>query len=102
MINKSTTLSLLACIMLSIPMLGGSAIMNPVQAYDGCATCDRLWYLRNAIYARNGYCFKTKRARAVFRRRCYPPYGKLSTWEQQRVSQIRRRERNLACKSRCW
>ena len=23
------------------------------------ASCDRLWYERNKIYARNGYCFQT-------------------------------------------
>ena len=26
------------------------------------ASCDRLWYERNKIYARNGYCFQTARA----------------------------------------
>jgi hypothetical protein len=25
-------------------------------------SCDELWYARNAIYARNGYCFQTPRA----------------------------------------
>jgi hypothetical protein len=29
-------------------------------------SCGDLWYARNAIYARNGYCFKTERAIRVF------------------------------------
>lgn len=60
--------------------------------------CYRLWYRRNAIYARNGYCFRTARAIAVFGLRCYPPYGRLNRWEQRRVSRIIRRERRLGCR----
>ncbi len=29
-------------------------------------SCGDLWYRRNAIFARNGYCFKTERAIRVF------------------------------------
>ncbi|ADP71876.1 hypothetical protein Rvan_2664 [Rhodomicrobium vannielii ATCC 17100] len=29
-------------------------------------SCGDLWYRRNAIYAANGYCFKTERALRVF------------------------------------
>jgi len=29
-------------------------------------SCGDLWYRRNAIYAANGYCFKTDRALRVF------------------------------------
>jgi len=29
-------------------------------------SCNALWNARNSIYAQNGYCFKTARARAVF------------------------------------
>jgi len=41
------------------------------QSYR-CMSCDRLWYERNAIFARKGYCFRTRRAVRVFGYRCYP------------------------------
>jgi YARHG domain len=47
-------------------------------------SCNALLTERNSIYACNGYCFKTERARAVFGPGCFPPYGKLSGWEQSR------------------
>jgi len=89
--------------MLAIPLLAlpGGSMVSPAAAYDACGVCDRLWYRRNAIYARNGYCFKTRRARAVFGRRCYPPYGRLSRWERRQVMRIRRRERALQCNLYC-
>ena len=60
-------------------------------------TCGQLWYARNAIYAQNGYCFKTARARAVFGRGCFPPYGRLSNWEQKQVNDIMYWERRKGC-----
>ena len=33
-------------------------------------SCYDLWYARNAIFADEGYCFKTQRAINVFGRRC--------------------------------
>jgi len=57
-----------------------------------------LWYARNAIYAEKGYCFKTKRARRVFGKACFPPYGKLSGSEQSRVNRIVREERRKGCR----
>jgi hypothetical protein len=60
-------------------------------------SCDELWYERNAIYAEKGYCFETRRARAVFGPACFPPYGRLNQWEQRRVDEIRRWERRKGC-----
>lgn len=60
-------------------------------------SCRELWHERNAIYARNGYCFRTARAIAVFGRGCYPPYGRLSPRERERVARISRREARLDC-----
>ena len=60
--------------------------------------CGQLWYERNAIYARNGYCFKSKRARNVFGPRCYPPYGRLSRYEQNLVNSIVYWERRKGCR----
>lgn len=64
-------------------------------AYMGCS---QLWYARNAIYARKGYCFRTARARAVFGPRCYPPYGRLNAWEQRQVNIIINWEYRKGCR----
>ncbi len=61
-------------------------------------SCGDLWYQRNAIYARQGYCFKTRRAQNVFGRRCYPPYGRLSNSQQRRVNDIVYWERRKGCR----
>jgi hypothetical protein len=60
-------------------------------------SCDQLWYARNAIYARNGYCFQTARARAVFGAGCFPPFGQLNGWEQNRVMELQSWERRRGC-----
>ena len=60
-------------------------------------SCSELWYARNAIYAENGYCFKTARARAVFGPGCFPPYGKLSRSEQRQINLITAQERRKGC-----
>ena len=60
-------------------------------------SCNELWYARNAIYARNGYCFNTERARAVFGAGCFPPYGQLSGWERNRVNELQMWERRKGC-----
>lgn len=48
----------------------GTSLCAIPSAYAGddywSMSCGDLWYARNAIYARNGYCFKTERARRVF------------------------------------
>jgi hypothetical protein len=61
-------------------------------------TCDELWYERNRIYARSGYCFKTRRARRVFGRGCFPPFGRLSRWERRQVGRIERWEYRKDCR----
>ncbi|MGD0762052.1 MAG: YARHG domain-containing protein [Roseiarcus sp.] len=66
------------------------------KAQDGM-TCDQLWYERNAIYARNGYCFQTARARAVFGAGCFPPFGQLNGWETQRVQELQMWEQRNGC-----
>jgi hypothetical protein len=66
------------------------------QNYAGMS-CSALWYARNAIYAENGYCFKTAKARAVFGKGCFPPFGHLSTWEQEQVSDIQYWESEKGC-----
>jgi hypothetical protein len=59
--------------------------------------CDQLWSARNSIYAANGYCFKTAKARAVFGPGCFAPFGKLSSSEQRLVNDIIYWERRKGC-----
>ena len=59
--------------------------------------CDQLWQARNGIFAEAGHCFKSSRAIAVFGRRCYPPYGRLSAAQQARVNSIVAEESRLGC-----
>lgn len=69
-----------------------------VQAQPRYASCDELWYQRNEIYARNGYCFKTERARRTFGAGCFPPYGRLTGWEKERVARIEEWEYRKGCR----
>jgi hypothetical protein len=63
----------------------------------GAMSCSQLWYARNSIYAQNGYCFKTARARSVFGPGCFPPFGKLSGYEQQEINDIQYWESRKGC-----
>ena len=63
----------------------------------GNMSCDDLWYARNQIYAGEGFCFKTPRARAEFGRGCFPPYGKLTRYEQRQVNEIQGWEARYGC-----
>lgn len=60
-------------------------------------SCGDLWRARNEIYARNGYCFQTARARSVFGAGCFPPYGRLHGWERSRVNEIQMWEARKGC-----
>jgi len=61
-------------------------------------SCRALWYQRNAVYAEQGYCFKTADAIATFGERCYPPYGKLTRDQQRFVDEVRSWERRKGCR----
>ncbi len=80
-------------------------LLSPTPSVGGygcggyrCMSCGELWYERNAIFARKGYCFQTRRAIRVFGPRCYPPYGRLNRWERDRVAEIRYWERVKGCR----
>jgi hypothetical protein len=71
---------------------------QPVLAQDASEMgCDGLWYARNEIYARNGYCFQTERAISTFGRGCFPPFGKVYGNEQRRLNEIMYWERVKGC-----
>ena len=60
-------------------------------------SCEELWMARNQIYANNGYCFQTQRARAIFGPGCIPPFGKLAPEEAREVSALQSWERRRGC-----
>lgn|SRR5690606_25165811 len=64
-------------------------------------SCGDLWYRRNAIYAANGYCFKTARAIRVFGnpgcRFDYEGDVPLSRADREEISYIRSIERRKGC-----
>lgn len=72
-------------------------IATPAEAGYRDSSCGDLWYARNAIYARNGYCFKSPRGIATFGPGCYAPYGRLSGYEQRQVSKIKTWEARKGC-----
>lgn len=61
-------------------------------------SCKALWYQRNAVYAEQGYCFKTKDAIATFGARCYAPYGKLTPDQQRFVNEVQAWEARKGCR----
>jgi hypothetical protein len=64
-------------------------------------SCGDLWYQRNAIFARNGFCFKTDRAMRVFGNANCTYYVEadvpMSQDERQQVGIIRDIERQKGC-----
>jgi len=85
----------------AVVVLAGTLVMSSGAAMAASyrsMSCSQLWYARNAIYADNGYCFKTTRAIRAFGRACYPPYGRLSRAEQREVDLIVRWERRKGCR----
>lgn len=87
--------AVLAIIVAGVPLSGG--LIEPAQAQSSAMTCDQLWYARNAIYAREGYCFTTERGRAVFGAGCFPPFGRLTPGEQDQVHAFQFWEREKGC-----
>jgi hypothetical protein len=86
--------------MLFATVFGGAAILDtqPVAAQDAAyMSCGELWYARNTIYARRGYCFKSERAISAFGPGCFPPYGRLDGWEKDRVDELQMWERRKGC-----
>ena len=74
-----------------VPPAGGGGLWN--------MSCRQLWVARNAIYKRNGYCFRTRRAINYFGNAgCWTRNPRLSRAEQRRVDAIRRVERAKGCR----
>lgn len=74
-------------------------VAAPVSA--SAASCEELWYARNAIYKEAGYCFRTARAiRAFGNAGCqYDNMGAvpLSPGQRAAVADLQRQERYQGC-----
>lgn len=66
-------------------------------------SCQNLWYVRNSIYNDNGYCFKTKAAKAEFDNSdCFVKDAaklRLNKHEQANVDRIVRVEKEKGCRA---
>ena len=85
---------------ISLALLLGLAQQAQAQAQAQDASrmsCEELWLARNQIYANNGYCFQSQRARAIFGPGCIPPFGKLAPEEAREVAVLQSWERRRGC-----
>lgn len=72
-----------------------------VQAYaaDTSPECQKLQNDYNVIYASKGFCFKDPDAKAKFgNENCFTSKPKFSEKEQQRLDEIKARQKELNCK----
>lgn len=75
----------------AIPVLAPQVSFAQNSCYD-------LWYARNEIYQRKGYCFQTRLARQTFgNTNCYTRAPQFTRAEQLRIESIRREERRRGC-----
>lgn len=93
-IFKTLRYAALILLAAAVPLTG---FIGAAQAQSSAMSCDQLWYARNAIYAREGFCFKTEHAIAVFGNGCFPPFGHLSPGEQDQVNAFQYWERMKGC-----
>lgn len=77
----------------------GFVITTLMSGAASAESCYDLWYARNAIYAENGYCFKTQLGRDTFGNAgCFTSNPKLSKFEAQDVKEIKQEEKRRGCK----
>ncbi len=100
----------ISCIFLQVIIIAQIIMVRQAGALDVNAECHYLYVERNYIYAKNGYCFKTKLAQRIF------GYGSMSSFpdpndcetspqlsvdENARINEILNQEssKEYACKS---
>lgn len=70
------------------------------QAYASEAECKKLKNDHDVIYAAKGFCFKDEEAKKKFgAENCYTSSPKFSEKEQQRLNEIKSRQKELNCKN---
>lgn len=76
----------------------GQRPSRTTRAIAAGASCNELWYERNSIFDRNGYCFKTDRGKNAFDNSdCFTSNPSLTNAERNRVSEIKRLESQMGC-----
>jgi len=72
-----------------------ASVADPAMAWN---ICDDLWFTRNAIYDRAGYCFNSDLGRAVFDNAgCTPGEVRLTGQAARDVTAIQQYEQELSC-----
>lgn len=76
---------------------------RPAPPPAAAQSCDGLWYQRNAIWSRHGYCFTSKRGREAFdTSSCFRDQGAaraaMSAEERATVDALLARERTMGCR----
>lgn len=75
------------------------SLMGISTAYAASAECQKLEDDYNLIYAAKGYCFSDAAAKAKYgNQNCFTTKPKFSEKEQQRLDQIKARQKELNCK----
>ncbi len=91
------TLMMTAAMLLCDGALSNAAAQDELSSMS----CGDLWYRRNEIFARNGYCFKTDRAIRTFGNQGCRFYVEadvpMSRAEREEVEIIRAIERRKGC-----
>lgn len=63
------------------------------------ASCADLWYARNLVFAKAGYCFKTSLGKRQFREfECWTDNPRLTAQERRKVNRIKAEEKRRGCK----
>ena len=75
------------------------AVGSQAYAADAAKECQKLQDDYNVIYAAKGFCFKDPEAKAKFgNENCFTSKPKFSDKEQQRLDEIKARQKELNCK----
>jgi hypothetical protein len=78
----------------SIAGLGALLSVQPALA----ESCYDLWYERNAIYDRNGFCFSSDLGQQTFDNSdCWTKHAKFSRSEQRQIDAIKEEEESRGC-----
>jgi hypothetical protein len=99
--SRNLAASAITLLMWSMVLTSGVNAGDPDGSgvdYYSQLSCEQLWYERNAIYSRHGYCFENSRAIATFGRGCTPPYGELPSNLSRVVREIQSWEKRRGCR----
>lgn len=76
-----------------------SIVLIACNAYASEAECKKLKNDHDVIYAAKGFCFKDEEAKKKFgNENCNTSNPKFSEKEQQRLDEIKARQKELSCK----